>query len=67
MSTTKGRSMRSKVEKRMRIETGKTRREIIRAKKLKQKLMSDEEKLIYSLRRVSLSHSSSTTVFTTFM
>lgn len=67
MSTTKGRSMRSKVEKRMRIETGKTRREIIRAKKLKQKLMSDEEKLIYSLRRVSLSHSSSTTVLTTFM
>lgn len=67
MSTTKGRSMRSKVEKRMRIETGKTRREIMRAKKLKQKLMSDEEKLIYSLRRVSLSHSSSTTVLTTFM
>ncbi|KAL4193384.1 hypothetical protein AMTRI_Chr06g176620 [Amborella trichopoda] len=49
--STKGRSMRSKVEKRMRRETGKTLREIRRAKKLRKKLMSDEERLIYSLRR----------------
>lgn len=53
MSTTKGRSMRSKVEKRMRRETGKTLREIRRAKKLRKKLMTEEERLIYNLRRVS--------------
>ncbi|KAL5976440.1 CRM-domain containing factor cfm9, mitochondrial [Asimina triloba] len=51
MSTTRGRSMRSKVEKRMRRETGKTLREIRRAKKLRKKLMTDEERLIYNLRR----------------
>ncbi|XP_077217293.1 RNA-binding CRS1 / YhbY (CRM) domain protein [Tasmannia lanceolata] len=51
MSTSKGRSMRSKVEKRMRRETGKTLREIRRAKKLRKKLMTDEERLIYNLRR----------------
>ncbi|KAK6913066.1 RNA-binding, CRM domain [Dillenia turbinata] len=53
MSTTAkgGRSMRSKVERRMRKESGKTLREIRRAKKLKKKLMSDEERLIYNLRR----------------
>ncbi|CAN6449329.1 unnamed protein product [Victoria cruziana] len=49
--STKGRSMRSKVEKRMRRETGKTLREIRRAKKLRKKLMTDEERLIYNLRR----------------
>lgn len=52
MSTTKGRSMRSKVEKRMRRETGKTLREMRRAKKLRKKLMTEEERLIYNLRRV---------------
>ncbi|KAK6928396.1 RNA-binding, CRM domain [Dillenia turbinata] len=53
MSTTAkgGRSMRSRVERRMRKESGKTLREIRRAKKLKKKLMSDEERLIYNLRR----------------
>ncbi|XP_010926941.1 CRM-domain containing factor CFM9, mitochondrial [Elaeis guineensis] len=51
MSTAKGRSMRSKVEKRMRRETGKTLREIRRAKKLRKKLMTEEERLIYNLRR----------------
>uniref|UniRef100_A0A1D1ZKE5 Putative CRM domain-containing protein At3g25440, chloroplastic n=1 Tax=Anthurium amnicola TaxID=1678845 RepID=A0A1D1ZKE5_9ARAE len=51
MSTTRGSSMRSKVEKRMRRETGKTLREIRRAKKLRKKLMTDEERLIYNLRR----------------
>lgn len=51
MSTIKGRSMRSKVESRMRRETGKTMREIRRAKKLRKKLMTDEERLIYNLRR----------------
>lgn len=44
-------SMRSKVESRMRKESGKTLREIRRAKKLRKKLMTDEERLIYNLRR----------------
>lgn len=52
MSTTKGRSMRSKVEKRMQRETGKTMREMRRAKKLRKKLMTEEERLIYNMRRV---------------
>ncbi|XP_061357528.1 CRM-domain containing factor CFM9, mitochondrial [Gastrolobium bilobum] len=51
MSTSKGRSMRSKVERRMQKESGKTLREIRRAKKLKKKLMTEEERLIYNLRR----------------
>ncbi|MQM18630.1 hypothetical protein Taro_051625 [Colocasia esculenta] len=54
MSTTKGRSMRSKVEKRMRRETGKTLREMRRARKLRKKLMTDEERLMYNLRRVQV-------------
>ncbi|KAE8661696.1 Detected protein of unknown function [Hibiscus syriacus] len=37
-------SMRSKVERRMQKESGKTAREIRRAKKIKKKLMTDEEK-----------------------
>lgn len=45
-------SMRSKVERRMRKESGKTLREIRRAKKLRKKLMTDEERLLYNLRRV---------------
>ncbi|KAI3409210.1 CRM domain-containing protein [Psidium guajava] len=49
--STKGRSMRSKVERRMRKESGKTLREIRRAKKLRKKLMTDEERLIYNLKR----------------
>ncbi|KAK4483179.1 hypothetical protein RD792_010359 [Penstemon davidsonii] len=44
-------SMRSKVELRMQRESGKTLREIRRAKKLRKKLMTDEERLIYNLRR----------------
>ncbi|XP_052196931.1 CRM-domain containing factor CFM9, mitochondrial [Diospyros lotus] len=51
MSTSKGRSMRSKVERRMQKESGKTLREIRRAKKLRKKLMTDEERLIYNIRR----------------
>ncbi|CAN1725669.1 CRM-domain containing factor CFM9, mitochondrial [Linum perenne] len=51
MSTSKGRSMRSKVERRMRKESGKTMREIRRAKKLKKKLMTDEERLIHNLKK----------------
>ncbi|KFK33672.1 hypothetical protein AALP_AA5G044700 [Arabis alpina] len=51
MSTSRGSSMRSKVESRMRKESGKTLREIRRAKKLKKKLMTDEERLIYNLKR----------------
>lgn len=53
MSTSKGRSMRSKVERRMQKESGKTLREIRRAKKLKKKLMTEEERLIYNLKRVN--------------
>ncbi|XP_057759207.1 CRM-domain containing factor CFM9, mitochondrial [Arachis stenosperma] len=49
--STKGRSMRSKVERRMQKESGKTLREIRRAKKLKKKLMTEEERLIYNLKR----------------
>ncbi|KAI4350626.1 hypothetical protein L6164_005067 [Bauhinia variegata] len=51
MSTSRGRSMRSKVEMRMQKESGKTLREIRRAKKLKKKLMTEEERLIYNLKR----------------
>ncbi|CAK9308852.1 unnamed protein product [Citrullus colocynthis] len=51
MSTSKGRSMRSKVERRMRKESGKTLREIRRAKKIKKKLMTEEERLLYNLKR----------------
>ncbi|XP_002272412.3 CRM-domain containing factor CFM9, mitochondrial [Vitis vinifera] len=51
MSTAGGRSMRSKVERRMRKESGKTLREVRRAQKLRKKLMTDEERLIYNLRR----------------
>ncbi|XWS40680.1 hypothetical protein CRYUN_Cryun17cG0016200 [Craigia yunnanensis] len=51
MSTSRGRSMRSKVERRMQKESGKTAREIRRAKKIKKKLMTDEERLIYNLKR----------------
>ncbi|KAK9221492.1 hypothetical protein WN944_009918 [Citrus x changshan-huyou] len=55
MSTSKrGRSMRSKVERRMQKESGKTMREIRRAKKIKKKLMTDEERLIYNLKRSQL-------------
>lgn len=50
--------MRSKVESRMQKEAGKTLREIRRAKKLRKKLMTDEERLIYNLRRVCLLTSS---------
>ena len=53
MSTTRGRSMRSKVERRMQKESGKTIREIRRAKKITKKLMTDEERLVYNLKRVS--------------
>ncbi|KAK4754873.1 hypothetical protein SAY87_008630 [Trapa incisa] len=49
--STKGRSMRSRVERRMNKESGKTMREIRRAKKLRKKLMTDEERLIYNLKR----------------
>ncbi|KAJ1261587.1 hypothetical protein BS78_09G041700 [Paspalum vaginatum] len=49
--STKGRSMRSKVEKRMARETGRTQRELRRAVKLRKKLMTEDEKLIYNLRR----------------
>ena len=51
MSTPRGWSMRSKVERRMQKESGKMAREIWRAKKIKKKLMTDEERLIYNLKR----------------
>lgn len=54
MSTSRrGSSIRSKVERRMQKESGRTQREIRRAKKIKKKLMTDEERLIYNLKRVS--------------
>uniref|UniRef100_A0A7C9D842 Uncharacterized protein n=1 Tax=Opuntia streptacantha TaxID=393608 RepID=A0A7C9D842_OPUST len=52
MSSSKRPSMRSKVERRMQRESGKTLKEIRRAQKLKKKIMTEEERLIYSLRRV---------------
>ncbi|PON36632.1 RNA-binding, CRM domain containing protein [Parasponia andersonii] len=51
MSTSKGRSMRSKVEKRMKRESGKTLREVRRAKKIQKKLMTENERLVYNLKR----------------
>ncbi|KAM7267424.1 hypothetical protein ACFE04_009590 [Oxalis oulophora] len=51
MSTARGKTMRSKVESRMRKESGKTLKEIRRAKKLKLKLMDDNERLVYNLKR----------------
>ncbi|XP_037454507.1 CRM-domain containing factor CFM9, mitochondrial-like [Triticum dicoccoides] len=51
MSTSKGRSMRSKVEKRMGRETGRTQMELRRAVKLRKKLMTEDERLIHSMRR----------------
>jgi hypothetical protein len=50
--STKGRTMRTKVEKRMARETGRTQRELRRAVKLRKKLMTEDEKFIYNLRRV---------------
>ncbi|XP_031108184.1 uncharacterized CRM domain-containing protein At3g25440, chloroplastic [Ipomoea triloba] len=44
-------SMRSKVEARLIKESGKTLRERRRASKLRKKLMTDEERLLYNLRR----------------
>lgn len=44
--------MRSKVAKRMQKESGKTLREVRRAKKLQKKLMTENERLIYNLKRV---------------
>lgn len=43
--------MRSKVERRMQKESGKTLRERRRAQKLKKKLMTEEERLIYNIKR----------------
>ncbi|BFG26972.1 hypothetical protein CerSpe_132460 [Prunus speciosa] len=51
MSTSRGSSMRSKVAKRMQKESGKTLREVRRAKKLQKKLMTESERLIYNLKR----------------
>ncbi|KAL0911076.1 hypothetical protein M5K25_019187 [Dendrobium thyrsiflorum] len=51
MSTMKGRGMRSKVEKRMWRESAKTQMEHRRSKRIHKMLMTEDEKLIYSLRR----------------
>ncbi|XP_047330804.1 CRM-domain containing factor CFM9, mitochondrial [Impatiens glandulifera] len=45
------RSMREKVERRMQKETGKTRREIRRASNIRKKLMTEEERLVFNLKR----------------
>ncbi|PIA51671.1 hypothetical protein AQUCO_01100498v1 [Aquilegia coerulea] len=51
MSTVRGRSWRSKVDNAMKKDVGKSLQEQRRAKKLKKKLMTDEERLIWNLRR----------------
>lgn len=51
MSTSKRPNMRSRVERRMQRESGKTLRQIRTAKKLKLKLMTEEERLLHNLRR----------------
>ncbi|KAI3988740.1 hypothetical protein MKX01_001512 [Papaver californicum] len=52
MSTSsRGRGMRSKVESLMRRDVGKTQTEIRRARNLRKKLMTEEERLIWNLRR----------------
>lgn len=51
-STSKGSSMRSKVVRRLEKETGKTLREVRRAKKIQKKLMTENERRIYNLKRV---------------
>ncbi|XP_062105653.1 CRM-domain containing factor CFM9, mitochondrial isoform X2 [Humulus lupulus] len=51
MSTPRGRSMRSKVEQRMKKESGKTLREVRRAKKIQKKLMTESERHVYNLKR----------------
>lgn len=56
MSSVRGRSMRSRVEKRMQKESGRTLTEIRRAKTLRKKLMTEEERLIFNLRRVRFFH-----------
>ncbi|MCL7036099.1 hypothetical protein MKW94_004903 [Papaver nudicaule] len=50
-SSSRGRGMRSKVESLMRRDVGKTQREIRRARNLRKKLMTEEERLIWNLRR----------------
>lgn len=50
-STSKGSSMRSKVVRRLEKETGKTLREVRRAKKIQKKLMTENERRIYNLKR----------------
>lgn len=47
---------------RMKKESGKTLREIRRAKKIQKKLMTDEERLIYNLKRVRFHLPISTTL-----
>ncbi|KAF9624308.1 hypothetical protein IFM89_009216 [Coptis chinensis] len=51
MSTAGGRSMRSKVERRMNENIGRTEKEKRRAKAISKKLMTEEERLIWNLRR----------------
>ncbi|OVA20597.1 RNA-binding [Macleaya cordata] len=50
-STSRGRGMRSKVERLMRKDVGRTQKEIRRARNLRKKLMTEEERLIWNLRR----------------
>ncbi|KAG0500740.1 hypothetical protein HPP92_000812 [Vanilla planifolia] len=50
-STARGRGMRAKVEKRMWKESAKTQMEQRRSKRIHKMLMTEEERLIYNLRR----------------
>ena len=51
-STSTGRGMRSKVARRVEKETGKTQKEVRRANKIRKKLMTENERRIYNLKRV---------------
>ncbi|PRQ54045.1 putative RNA-binding, CRM domain-containing protein [Rosa chinensis] len=50
-SASKGRGMRSKVARRVEKETGKTQKEVQRANKIRKKLMTENERRIYNLKR----------------
>ncbi|XP_050381407.1 CRM-domain containing factor CFM9, mitochondrial [Argentina anserina] len=50
-STSTGRGMRSKVARRVEKETGRTQKEVRRANKIRKKLMTENERRIYNLKR----------------
>ncbi|KAL6139545.1 hypothetical protein ACLB2K_057849 [Fragaria x ananassa] len=50
-SSSTGRGMRSKVARRVEKETGRTQKEVRRASKIRKKLMTENERRIYNLKR----------------